>query len=570
MKKQFLISSLFFKLVLFSQNTWYVSQQSGNDANSGLSVSTPKKNIEVLCNNNSLVQPGDTVYLIGIFNNQSFDENYSYSGNINDSHIWTQENSIKLNNVNGEENAYITFKSYDENTILKGDGSNILRVQNCSYLKFENIHIQGQVDQIPIETSLALQFLYRENGTTNTLYRVPVGSTDEEIEQMTLPLLPNIFRPSYTDTRGFYLSGVQHINIQNLHIHHMPGGGLRVSECEYINIIGNDIHDCSRRSYSGTHGLVVTKAVSTNTQEDYKIKIERNKVHHNYNEIYSWSPDKTFITPHIDEGKGISLQRNEVATGWLNGRILVANNLAYWNGYSGIHSNDGSRIDFIHNTCYNNSFTGTITNQGNGTGNNIGISFQGGNDFIIANNISVVDGSFGGYAISIDNIPNLIVTNNLMWSSNGTLMEDIDLNGINNNVILNEPQFVDASSFNFQLMSNSNAINSGSVTFTFTKDFLENLRDNLPDIGAYEYINLNFIDEIKNESKVFPNPCSNEIIVKESFDNLSLLDVNGNLVFEIYGNANPTIIPVKNLRSGLYFLNTEKNGRVSTEKIIIE
>ena len=89
-----------------------------------------------------------------------------------------------------------------------------------------------------------------------------------------------------------------------------------------------------------------------------KINILRNKVHHNYNEIYSWAPTKTIITPYIDEGKGISLQRNDIDdnntptdntddTGWLRGRFLVANNVCYFNGYSGLHSNDGTRIDFI-------------------------------------------------------------------------------------------------------------------------------------------------------------------------------------------------------------------------------
>ena len=93
----------------------------------------------------------------------------------------------------------------------------------------------------------------------------------------------DILRPSYIDTRGLFLSNVHHIDILNNTIHNMPGTGLRVADCEDINIIGNEIYACSRKSFSGTHALVVTKATSTRTTDDYRIKIQRNKIHHNYN-----------------------------------------------------------------------------------------------------------------------------------------------------------------------------------------------------------------------------------------------------------------------------------------------
>jgi len=337
-----------------AQNSWFLDQQQGSDINDGISVQSAFQNLNFVLENN-FIQPGDTLFLIGEFHNTSYDPNYIFSGDINEPHIWTQENTMQISNLHGTPDNYITIKSFDEKTVLYGDGANILRVLNSSYLRFEGLNIYGEVERIAQETALALQFLYRENGSSNTKYRVAPGTTTEEVANMIFEPLSDIKRPSYTDTRGLYFTRVHHTDLINNHIHHMPGNGFRVAEGDYINIIGNEVDNSSRKSYSGTHGLVVTKASSIDQKEGTKIFIIGNKVHHNYNEIYSWAPSKTFITPHIDEGKGISLQRNTVGRGWTHGRILVANNLSYWNGFSGIHSNDGDRIDFINNSCYLNS-----------------------------------------------------------------------------------------------------------------------------------------------------------------------------------------------------------------------
>jgi hypothetical protein len=70
------------------------------------------------------------------------------------------------------------------------------------------------------------------------------------------------------------------------------------------------------------------------------MKITGNKVFDNFNEVYSWSELKTFITPHIDEGKGLAIQKSSKIDSDFNfGHILIANNVAFGNGFSGIHTN---------------------------------------------------------------------------------------------------------------------------------------------------------------------------------------------------------------------------------------
>lgn len=385
---------------LFSQTNHYVDQENGLTSNDGL---TPATAVGLTANGTipnavlSTIAPGDTIFFMGEFKNVSYSSASPVGIPVDDPRFWHGENTVRFNNLNGSPNNYITLKPYDNTTIFHGDGSNIIRFTNCSYLKIDGFHVEGEVNNIPLSVANLLQFVYIFDTAVDITDPTPseIHFRDEDCVSNCTPgavvdgeiysaLTPSeVYRPTYYDTRGIYMSDVNHIEIVNTHIHHMPGGGLRVSDCEDILIQGNEINDCSRRSSGGTHGLVVTKATSTRTTDDYRIKIIGNKVHHNYNEQFSWAPDKIVVTPHIDEGKGISLQRNQTVPGidWENGRILIANNICYYNGFSGIHSNDGERVDIINNTCYFNSYTKSITEWTgvvDPNGGNIGISLQGG------------------------------------------------------------------------------------------------------------------------------------------------------------------------------------------------
>jgi parallel beta-helix repeat protein len=279
----------------------------------------------------------------------------------------------------GAPDAWITIKPYNESTSLLGDGDTIVRVMNCAYLKIHDFDIKGEVDRIPLSTAKAVQFVYKDKNGKIQL-RVAKDLTEEQISQEKLPILgPNIERPSYTDTKGIYMSDSHHIQLSGNNVHHLPGGGIRVAYSEYVDVVDNEVHNCARKSCSGTHGIVATFTPDRLQQEDpsskYRVRILRNLVHHNFNEIYSWSPQKSFIHPRIDEGKGISLQRNQVFKN--GGRILIANNIAFWNGFSGVHNHDGDNVDMVANTCYMNSYTNTVTYKGGEQkGNQIGISHQ--------------------------------------------------------------------------------------------------------------------------------------------------------------------------------------------------
>ncbi len=504
-----------------AQTVYFVDQSNGNNSHAGTSPAAALRTVEEAADR---VLPGDTVSIIGTYANSQYQSGYSFSGDINDPQIWHGQNTFKINNVHGIPSAYVTIRPYDANTVVKGDGANIVRITNSSYIRVEGLDIQGEVDNIPYGTAVALQFLYRESGSTNTLYRVPPGTPEEEIDTMTFPVLSGISRPSYTDTRGFYASNCHHLDIIGNTVHHTPGNGLRVADSDHINIIGNAAYSCARKSYSGTHGLVVSESASIDTTSGYKIFVTHNRVHSNYNEIYSWSPLKTFIVTHIDEGKGISLQKNNSSVTWTHGRIYVANNLAYRNGYSGVHANECDRVDFFNNTAYQNFHTETVTYMNPAPNGNLGISFADGNDVRMVNNIAYTAAGVGN-ALAAANCTGLVAANNMVF---GEIDSDVD--GVDVNTIFGDPSFTDTASDDFSLQPTSAAIGAADAGFAPADDFLFLARDAFPDAGAMEYqaaLPLDLLafqawpegpDQVRSICSVLPTDARDVVVLERSPD----------------------------------------------------
>jgi hypothetical protein len=523
---------------VYGQSNWYVGYEGTDHQFSGSTSEFPFKTVEFAA---SICQPGDTInVLAGVYNN----------ANYLDGDIWKLEKTVSLSQINGIPGADIVIRpNPGDQVVFNGDGLYIFHLRNCSFIRVEGFEIEGEVEQIPLDSALAYQFIYKDiEGEIH--YRVPPGTPPEIVENMTFPVLDYAQRPTFYDTKGFVIQNSHHITVSDCHIHHMPGTGLRTNGCDYIWFIGNEINDCSRRSPSGTHALVVDSSVSIDNEEEFKFFIVGNEVHHNYNEIYSWSKNKSFITPVIDEGKGISLQRNRPVDGWTHGRILVANNITYLNGLSGVHSNNGARIDFIHNTAYYNSLTGR--------GNNIGISLQRNEDCRILNNITVAEPGKDGFAIAVSNSSSVIIENNLV---SGNI--DSDSEAIDKNTTFGDPLFENPDQWNFHLRENSPAVGKGVPIAWITDDYFGNPRDLNPDLGAVEYI---FPSLIKNTTLekvfIFPNPAINQF---------QLMGLNSGLpcrIFDLASNFIGELDPVffndktntatyslpASIKSGLYFV----------------
>lgn len=196
--------------------------------------------------------------------------------------------------------------------------------------------------------------------------------------------------------------------------------------------------------------------------------------------MYSWSELKDFITPEIDEGKGITIQKTDASSGWVYGRIVIRNNVVYGNGFAGVHVNYGVRVDVFHNTLY--------ANTRSGKGNNVGISFSPCIDCVAANNIVVASNNWGGYALSSTSSDG----NSSTWKSNlivGSVDADVvTLSGTGAFIQVSNAGLENVDVANFRLISTSPAINVTSAVLALaTSDFDGIVRDSHPDLGAFEY-----------------------------------------------------------------------------------
>jgi hypothetical protein len=434
---------------------------------------------------------GTIILLDGVYKNSGFQDGniWKSTGSTNTA----TANTIRVNNKHGTSSNPITIKG-DTPTghVLKGDGVNIFQLRVSSHCVLENLNIQGEVLNIPLQEAFDKRFDYKK-GTDNTVYqRVDPALTPQQIEAMTLPDISSqtIYRPSKYTTTGLLVQQCRYVTVRNCTVGYMPGTGLRVQTSDYVDLLYNYVHNSSRRGSVGNHGLTVHSLTNTwnsikITATDYRMKIVGNTVADNYNEVYSWSELKTFITPHIDEGKGLTIQKSSPAESDFDyGHILIANNVAYGNGFSGIHTNIAERVDIFFNTVVNNTRTGK--------GTNTGISVSDTKKCRVVNNIAYALNSFGGYALSTDST-NLaaheinFLNNLVVGSIDPGIPSALQFTSTHNAV-----RFVNAPLHDYRILTGSSAANLGSsVTQGIVeKDKKNATRVDPTDIGAFEALSL--------------------------------------------------------------------------------
>jgi subtilisin-like proprotein convertase family protein len=446
--------------------TNYYISPNGDDTNDGLSSTNPFLTIPYALGQ---LSAGDTLnFMNGTYAHSSYGDGDWFKAQ--------NQTTLFVNNLSGTSNAYITLRALPDNSPkIKGDGIAAIEIKNSSYIIVEGFEVEGDVNSIPLDTARKYQFLYQDP-QGNDQFRFPPGTSTTTISNTTnLPVLGSSYkRPTYFNVAGISVKNSDHIQVKNNHVHHMPGEGIKSFDSDYLTISNNVVHDCSRRSSHGVHGLSIYTLNSIDTYNGVKVIIENNEVYDNYNEVYSWNQTKTFVNPHYDEGKGITIQRCYPTTGWTHGRILIRNNISYRNGLSGIQVNVGERIDILHNTVYGNHRTTEMY----GDGSQHGLSIQGGDDINVKNNIlQSWNQTTGAKVFKVStNSTNITASHNIMVGSQDA----------SSNVITSSPEFTDSTNFDFSLQSTSPAVDAGTSAGV-TTDFNGNTRDASPDIGALEY-----------------------------------------------------------------------------------
>ncbi len=413
------------KLISQASGTTYYVSGSGNDKNSGRTTSSAFRTIQRAAN---LTNPGDTVLIMnGVYKN-------AYpTGSVVD---------IKRS---GTSNAWITYKAYPgHRPKLQLNGwHGILLANKIAYIEINGLEVEGNNKNIT--RSYALSQRYNK---TNPLTNGNCITLDGRKNQNGRP---------------------RHIRILNNKIHDCGAAGISIMESDYVTVDNNEVYNNAWYSVYGASGISLLNLWNSDNNQNYRMFIRNNKVYNNRMYV-PW-----IVNGKYQDGNGIIIDRSrnddKPSLSAYRGRTLIANNISYKNGGSGIHTFKSDYVDIVHNTVYLNNQTPEITHGQIMTNSSI--------DVKVLNNILY---SERGKPIN-SNYNSSKVTYNYNHNANSTVIRASGPNDTSG-----DPQFVNASAGDFRLKSTSPAINNGTRFNSVTKDILGNNRvqGSNPDKGAYE------------------------------------------------------------------------------------
>ena len=155
-----------------------------------------------------------------------------------------------------------------------------------------------------------------------------------------------------------------HITVRDCTVSYLPGGGIYMSHSDYITFENNMVFRCAFWSPYGNSGLSMYQptAVDENTT-DYKLIIRNNVSFENYENIpFIFSNKADPAKRKVTDGNGIILDDFLCTQRWgggsgkaYTGRTLVANNVVFGNGGSGIHAFKSCNADIVQNDASDNN-----------------------------------------------------------------------------------------------------------------------------------------------------------------------------------------------------------------------
>lgn len=542
MKHLILIFFFFQSVGGFSQTNIFIATD-GNDSSGDGSMANPYKTIRKGCDQAS---PGDTVMVrAGTYKNSDY----------GDGDIWTGTYVTRII-IHGTADKYITIQPYDtEEVIIKFDGVYGFLIQEASYIRIKGFIFEGVADEISQQDAEDAWGLYKtESGEVRDLEaEMKIDINDPLLIGTSIdkPTTSNISKPILYNGRALVANKSHHIEFLENTIRNVPSAAIRAQQCDYMTISRNTIYNNTYWTTQGVGAITISEATvrpTENTFAGIKIIISENTVYGNENRLVSWNPSKSFVHFEIDEGTGIFLTRNNNT--YTHGKILIANNLSYKNGASGIVCHFTNRVVIEHNTVFDN---GTSNHGLPG-----GIGVNSSDNVKVLSNISYSKTNKWALGILAEPVTNLVIDANIVFNNSGTInaIRGTSENPVSSGWTEIDPGFMDAINSDFKLMSTSSAIDNASSQSSQTTDYFGKTRDDSPDIGAIEYNVLSTDQHAAESFVVFPNPTNDIIQIKGASvleASISIYDIRGrkHTNFKRLG-ANK--IDVSKLASGLYFL----------------
>jgi hypothetical protein len=411
--------------------TWYVSG-TGSDSNPGNSINAPFATLQAGANH---TQPGDTVMVL----------NGTYTVPCNGCDVVDITTS-------GTAAAPITYQAYPGQAPLvdSTNGWSGFSIQ-ASYIVVAGFEVAGGRQAITLSYA-------RRNKNNLSNYRTSANGIQVGCSGGANP-------PTYS-----------HVTIENNYVHDQPGAGIATCYADYITIQNNISALNAYWSPYASSGISIWEMRDTDSYTGYKNVILANQSYENQEFIPFYAVGK------ITDGNGIivddnkNTQSNNVPYG---GRTLVANNISYLNGGSGIHAYSSAHVDIVYNTAYLNNQTKSL-NEGQ-------IFSNSGSDVNLLSNILYAAPNRTYYS-NYNNDSTVLHDFNLLYSTTPKAGEKGMAPGPHD--ILGNPLFTSAGTGDFTLQAGSPAIGSASPSLAPTTDFAGNPRpspNGSYDRGALQY-----------------------------------------------------------------------------------
>jgi parallel beta-helix repeat protein len=412
-------------LISMNSGTTYYVSGSGNDNNNGRSASSAFRTIQKAAN---LTQPGDTVLIMnGEYKN-------SNPGQV--VHITRS----------GTANAWITYKAHPgHKPKIKHNAWHGIEIdRGASYIEINGLEVEGHNANLSLDYARS----QKSNGG-NALTNGNCITAD-----------------------GRKNGRSRHIRILNNKVYNCGGGGINFIQSDYITVDGNEVFNNAWYSVYANSGISMWQNWNSDGEtHKYKMIVTNNRVYNNRQYI-EW-----IAVGRITDGNGIIIDdsrntQNGSNLGRYRGRTLVANNVTFRNGGSGIHTYESDHVDIFNNTAVLNNQSPEL-NGGQ-------IFAADSSDVKVLNNILY---AFPGKRMNGNSRSSNITYDYNLYANDGNIVVKGDYD------IIGDPQFVNLSNNDFRLKSNSPAIDKGTTLSVIKTDIDGNPRPfgNRYDIGAYEY-----------------------------------------------------------------------------------
>ena len=330
--------------------TYHVDGDTGNDSNDGLTHKTALKTIQAA---HDKTRPGDTVLIYGskVPYGWYSDEEYA-----KDPSLYQHDTAILLTN-SGLPGYPVTYKAAEgEAPVLKANGSWCTLQIAASYINVEGLTIQGKAADQSYEDAWKAfwgKIAPADDPDYSTDWDYAAGNYNTNA--ISVEPLPNhkiVHGNSGTPVTDEKVSIPHNVTIRNCRMEHVAGGSGG-SQCDYITIENCTVANNCWWGMYGNSGIsfLGTVDIDDNT-DDYKFIIRGNEVAGNRHFI-PWKAG----TVRLSDGNGIIIDTTNERENDYRGKTLIANNLVYENGGSGIHTFRSNNVDIVNNTIFNNGST---------------------------------------------------------------------------------------------------------------------------------------------------------------------------------------------------------------------